>query len=197
MSTTIAAVLVVAGPVMAAVFVIGVLALIGLVTYDAVSSRRAAKARAQAEPVRTAAREAAETRIYLQRGIARAFVILGGAFWGLSLLAAAVWYQRGLESVFFVALIPFLLNMASLVVGWYWERTASVMLALTAAGAVWWAVISNYEPGVWMLFTLLLIGPMLTASVLFWLARRGQIALELSFAAQPELALAAAETPRR
>jgi hypothetical protein len=37
---------------------------------------------------------------------------------------------------------------------------------------------------------------MLTASVLFWLARRGQIALELSFAAQPELALATAETPR-
>jgi hypothetical protein len=31
---------------------------------------------------------------------------------------------------------------------------------------------------------------MLTASVLFWLARRGQIALDLAFAPQPELALA-------
>jgi hypothetical protein len=195
MSTTIAAVLVVAGPLMAAVFVIGVLALIGLVAYDAVSSRRAAKVRARVEPVSTAAREKAETRVYLQRGIARAFVILGGAFWGISLLASAIWYQHSPESVFFVALIPFLLNMAYLVVGWYWERTASVLLALTAVGAVWWGVISNYEPGVWMLFTVLLIGPMLTASVLFWMARRGQIALELSFAAQPELALATAEAP--
>ena len=37
--------------------------------------------------------------------------------------------------------------------------------------------------------TLALIGPMLTAAVLFWLARREQDAYELATAARPELAL--------
>jgi len=108
----------------------------------------------------------------------------------LAALAAALWYQRGLESMFFIALAPFLLNMASLVLGWRWERTASITLALTSAAAVAWGVAMNFEPGVWALFTVLLIGPMMTASVLFWMARRGEIAMELQFAAQPELVLA-------
>ena len=197
MSTMIAAVLTMAGPVLAAVFVVGVVALIGLVAYDVVTSRRSEPARAEAREATLShgdARESAETRVYVERGIARTFVILGGAFWGISLLASAVWYRQGLESMFFVALIPFLLNMAALVLGWRYERAASVMLVLTSAAAVWWGVLSGFEPGVWALFTVLLIGPMMTASVLFWLARRGEIALQLGFAPQMEPVLA--EVPR-
>jgi len=187
MDATIAAVLVFGGPIMLAVLLIGLMALAGLVTFDVITSRRHEPAAAR---VRVPTREAAETRISMERVIARAFVIVGGAFWGISLLAAALWYQRGLESMFFIALAPFLLNMASLVLGWRWERTASITLALTSAAAVAWGVAMNFEPGVWALFTVLLIGPMMTASVLFWMARRGEIAMELQFAAQPELVLA-------
>jgi hypothetical protein len=197
MSTTIAAALMIGGPVLAAVFTIGVMALVGLVAYDAVSSRRSATAGAEAkQAARVTTRESAETRIYLQRWIARAFVLLGGAFWGVMLVASAVWHSTGLESMFFVALIPVLLNMGALVLGWRYERSASVMLALTSVGAVWWGVLSGYEAGVWMLFTVLLIGPMLTAAVLFWLARRGEVALALHMATVPEMALIPAESPR-
>jgi hypothetical protein len=191
MDATIAAVLVFGGPIMLAVFAIGVMALTALVTFDVITSRRHER---EAARVQVPTREAAMTRISIERGIARAFVIAGGVFWGVSSLAAAIWYERGLESMFFVALAPFLLNMASLVMGWRWERTASVTLALTSAVAVAWGFASNFEPGVWGLFILLLIGPMMTASVLFWMARRGEVALELRFA-QPELAVATVERP--
>jgi hypothetical protein len=58
---------------------------------------------------------------------------------------------------------------------------------------VWWGLANAFEPGVWMLFIVLMIGPMLTASVLFWLARQGEAALELRLsldlhAAEPALA---------
>ena len=193
MDATIAAVLVFGGPIMLAVLAVAVMALAGLVTFDVITSRRLQPAPARAK---VPTRETVEARISMERIIARAFVIVGGAFWGISFLAAALWYQRGLESMFFVALAPFLLNMASLVLGWRWERTASITLALTAAVAVAWGVAMGFEAGVWALFTVLLIGPTITASVLFWMARRGELAMELQFAAQPEPVLAATENAK-
>ena len=193
MDATIAAVLVFGGPIMLAVLAVAVMALAGLVTFDVITSRRLQPAPARAT---APSRESVETRISMERIIARTFVIVGGAFWGISFLAAALWYQRGLESMFFVALAPFLLNMAALVLGWRWERTASITLALTAAAAVAWGVAMGFEAGVWGLFILLLIGPTMTASVLFWMARRGEVAMELQFATQPEPALVPTESAR-
>jgi hypothetical protein len=183
MSEIMAAVMILGGPILAVVFAIGVLAAVGLVGYDAVASREGARTPAmleEAAPAHAPDRDGAvAARMYLERGVARTFVILGASFWGICVVAAALMYQRGAETLLFMALLPFLMNIACLIIGWRWERTASVMLALTGAGAIWWGVANTFEPGVWMLFTILLIGPMLTAAVLFWLARQGEIELAL------------------
>jgi len=168
------------GPILAVVVIVGIVALVGLVAYDVVTSRRAEPVLSAAEAAhrKTArAHESAVARMYIERGVARSFVILGAAFWGVCALAASLWYQRGMEALLFIALIPFLMNIASLIIGWRFERTASVMLVLTAGGAIWWAAAHSFELGVWMLFTILLIGPMMTAAVLFWLARQGELDL--------------------
>ena len=183
MSNIIAVVLMVGAPVIAAVFVVAVIAVLGLVGYDVVSSREGAAERARekaAARARQRTYEDDQTRISLERGIARAFVIIGGAFWGIAVVATLVTYRGdAMGTMALIALVPFLLNVACLAVGWFLERTASVMLALISAGAVWWGLANAFEPGVWMLFIALMIGPMLTAAVLFWLARQGEAALEL------------------
>lgn len=190
MSTVIAAVLMLGGPILFLVVVVGIVALVGLVAYDIIQARRAEPALTYAERVRRAKirkEENAVTRMYLERGVARGFVILGTAFWGVSTIAASLWYQGGMEALLFIALIPFLMNLASLIIGWRFERFAALMLSATASGAIWWATVNSFELGVWMLFILLLIGPMLTAAVLFWLARQGEIDLAAKLALQPEL----------
>ena len=167
MSLVFAAVLIVVGLVSAVAIVVAVPVLFGLMAYDVVESRKNTVPTPKDAPL----------RIAVERGVARAFVLLGAAFWGVSALAASLWYQRGMEALLFIALIPFLMNIGSLIIGWRFERVASLMLAVTSAGAVWWAAAHSFELGVWMLFVLLLIGPMSTAAVLFWLARQGELDL--------------------
>lgn len=203
MSNIIAAVLMVGAPLMAAVFVVAVVAVLGLVGYDVVRSREGAAERTQAKAALRARQRTYEddrTRISLERGIARAFVMIGGAFWGIAVVATLVTYHGdAMGTMALIALVPFILNVACLAVGWFLERTASVMLALISAGAVWWGLANAFEPGVWMLFIVLLIAPMLTASVLFWLARQGEAALELRLSLDlrtAEPALAPAEVAR-
>lgn len=191
MSTAVAAVLMIGGPILAIVAVVAVLAVVGMVAYDVVTSRRSEPALSGAElAARAEARghESAVARMYIERGIARAFVVLGAAFWGVCTIAAALWYQRGQEALFFIAAIPFLMNIACLIIGWRFERTAAVMLSITAAGTIWWAAAHSFELGVWMLFVLLIIGPMATAAVLFWLARQGELDLAARVAPAGELA---------
>lgn len=190
MSEILGSILIVGGPVLALVFAIGVLALVGLVAYDAISSRKGERALAKAETVAQSdsrEHEDAVARMYIERGVARAFVIFGAAFWGIAAVAAMLFYQRDAQTLILIALIPFLMNLACLVIGWRWERTASFMLTITASSAVWWGVVSGFEPGVWMLLVLLWIGPMMTAAVLFWLARQGEIELALRVALPQEL----------
>lgn len=187
------AILMVVGPVALALFAIGVAVFVVSLAYDVVQSRRGAapKAAMEAGAAEEYSNEAAERRIYLERGVARAFVILGGAFWVVAAFAGLYSYQQtGMTSALLAASVPLLASLTTLVVGWYWERIASVALALASAAVVMWGVTHGFEIGVWILLTLTLLGPMLTASVLFWLARRDQEALEFSIAAAAaELAL--------
>lgn len=195
MPIAIAAILIIVGVFGAAVLVLAVPALIALVGYDEVASRKSRTARPQAagaDAVR-ATLEAAERRIFLERGFARAFVIAGGAFWAIAAFAGLYWFRdSGVPAAFLAAGIPLVATLVTLIIGWYWERLAAVMLGLASVGVVYWGVVVQFELGVWILVTLALIGPMLTAAVLFWLARRELEALELSLA-QPELAMATAE----
>ncbi len=89
---------------------------------------------------------------------------------------------------------PLAATIATLIVGWYYERVAAALLALASVAVVAYGVIYQFELGVWVIMGLFAVGPMLTASVLFWLARRDQEALELALSLQAEPAMAVAET---
>jgi hypothetical protein len=65
--------------------------------------------------------------------------------------------------------------------------TAAALL-LASLAVVAWGVIYQFDPGAWLLVTVALVGPMLTASVLFWLARVDQEAYEAATSVRLELA---------
>ncbi|MDP2233340.1 MAG: hypothetical protein Q8K89_06870 [Actinomycetota bacterium] len=192
MSIIIAATLIIGSLVAAGLVVIGVPVLIGLVTWDLAASRRSesvAPETAEAKSARARTPEAIARRIWVKRSIARAFVILGGTFWGIAVFAGMYSFrQTGMASALLGAFVPFFAILVTLVVGWYYERVTAVALVLASIGVVYWGVTYQFEPGVWVITTVALIGPMLTAAVLFWLARRDQVALDLSLAAHRELA---------
>lgn len=178
MSLIIAAVLIVVSLVGAAVVAIGIPVLIGIVIHDLTQSRTVTIATASDTSLRIAA----------ERGVARAFVIAGGAFWSIAAFAGLSSFQQtGTSSALMAAFIPAAACAATLIIGWYYERATAALLALATVAVLAWGVIYQFELGVWMIMTFALIGPMLTASVLFWLARREQDAFELATATRLEL----------
>jgi hypothetical protein len=159
---------------------VGVLFAFGLMAYDIAESRK----------TREFSAEAAHTHIAVERGVARGFVVLGAAFWTVA--AVAELYsggQSGGQAVLY-AFVPLAASLATLVVGWYWERLTSAVLALGALAVVAWGVVYGFSPQTWAIMATMLVGPMLTASVLFWLARSEQEAYERATALSPNLAFA-------
>lgn len=148
---------------------VGVPLFFGMMTYDVIESRRGV-------PVEE--REA-RRRVTVERGTARAFVVAGGIFWSIASLAGLwTFKQTGLNSPLLAAFFPLVACAATLVVGWYYERVTSAALLVASVGVIAWGVIYQFDPGAWILVTMALIGPMLTASVLFWMARADQEAYE-------------------
>ncbi|NTU71350.1 MAG: hypothetical protein HGB10_05985 [Coriobacteriia bacterium] len=183
MSLILVAVLVIGGLVGAAAIVVGVPAVLGLIAFDAVSTRKDSR---DASPATATPNM---ERVSIERGFARAFVIAGGAFWAIAIFAGMYTFRR-VDVVYAVlaAFFPLVAVLVTLVVGWYYERVAAAMLTAASLAVVAWGVIYQFEIGVWMLVTLALIGPMLTAASLFWAARREQDAFELALSRRPELA---------
>ncbi|MDZ4169218.1 MAG: hypothetical protein U1E26_06135 [Coriobacteriia bacterium] len=184
MSLALAAVLIIGTFVAAIGVAIGVPVVLALMAYD-LSSHRASRR------VTTAVRTEHESavRIGVERGVARAFVIAGGAFWSIAAFAGAYSFsESGATSALFAALIPLTLVAATLIIGWYYERVTAVLLALASFAVVAWGIIYQFEPGVWGLMTFALLGPMITAATLFWLARRDQEAFERATSTRPDLA---------
>jgi hypothetical protein len=170
--------------------VLGVPFLIGMVTYDLIDSRKH-------ETEKALNAEEATSRIALRRGVARAFVIFGSVFWSVAtFLDMYTLRSAGAGQAILAALIPLGASLATLVIGWYWERLTAVGLLLASFGVLAWGTVYGFAPQVWAVLTVTLIGPMLTASVLFWAARRQQEAYELATALPPQLAFAfAARSP--
>lgn len=187
MSIILVAVLIIGGLLGAAAVIVGVPVLFGLAAYDLAESRK------RDSSVVTAPKAISLERISMERGFARAFVIAGGAFWSVAIFAGMYSFrQDGIASAMLYAFFPLVAVAATLVIGWYFERAASALLVLASFAVVAWGVIYQFELGVWILMTLALIGPMMTAAILFWMARRDQEAFELALAATPELATATA-----
>jgi hypothetical protein len=188
MSLIIVAVLIIGGLLSAVVVAIGIPVLFGLMAYDVYSSSGST----QPEPAD------AEHRMQLERGFARTFVIAGGLFWAVATFAGLYTFgQSGAAYAMLGAFFPLVATLATLVIGWYYERVTAALLVLASFAVVVWGVVASFELGVWILVTFTLIGPMMTAAILFWLARREQDALELSLATRGELVpVEASQGPR-
>lgn len=179
MSLILTAGLVIVGVVGAVVLLLGVPALLGVMAYDAYKSPRAAKSESRDSI----------TRIAVERGVARSFVLLGGAFWSVAAFAGLYNYSAtGAREAFLAGAIPLLACAVTLIVGWYYERFTAALLGLASLAVIAWGVVYGFEAGVWAIMTFALIGPMATAAALFWAARREQEAYESVTAMRPELA---------
>jgi len=179
MSVALAAVLIIVGVVGAIVLAIGIPAVLGVVAYDLIKMPAA---------TREEARDTS-TRIAVERGVARAFVLTGGLFWSVASFAGLYSFREtGAQAALIAAVIPLVACAVTLIVGWYFERFTAAMLLIASFAIIAWGVVYQFEPGVWAIMTVGFIGPMLTASVLFWLARRDQEAYERVTALRPELA---------
>jgi len=131
--------------------------------------------------------ECSPDRMNLERMAARAFVIGGGIFWIIAAFAAPFIYDRsGVSVAIQTALYPFAATVATLIIGWTYERLAAVLLFAGAAGAVVWGVLFGWELGVWLLMSTVLIAPITIAGVLFLLASRMQQVCSLPQPTQQE-----------
>lgn len=167
-------------------FVVGVPLAFGVMAYDIRESRK----NAAPKPKVVAERDSI-MRMTVERGVARAFVIMGGLFWSVATFAGMYSFgTSGTGEAVMGAAIPLAAVLATLVLGWYYERFTAVLLVLASLAVIAWGVIYQFEAGVWGIMTFALIGPMLTAAALFWMARREQEAYERATALKPELAFA-------
>jgi len=106
-----------------------------------------------------------------ERLFARGFTILGGVFWIVAAFAGPYIYGgRSLVGAFGVAVYPLVFSIAVLALGWYYERLASLVLAVAAIGTVAWGVIMVWEPNVWAIMLVFFIAPTVASGLLFFLA---------------------------
>lgn len=163
---------------------VGIPLAFGAMIWDVMQDRKAKTAEA-----RVPAREDAHVGIAAKRGIARAYVILGSAFWSVATFAELYsGGQAGAGEAMLAAIVPLGACLVTLVLGWYFERFTSAALMLATFAVLAWGVVYQFDFKVWLITGVMLIGPMFTASVLFWLARRDQDAYELAYSLSPQLA---------
>lgn len=115
-------------------------------------------------------------RMNFERLFARLFVAAGGLFWAVAVFAGDVAYldksaMEGISS----AVIPLVIAIAALAVGWFYETLAGLLLFVAAGGAVVWGLVAGWgEAGIWWLMIAVLIAPMVIAALLFLAAARMQ-----------------------
>jgi fucose permease len=102
---------------------------------------------------------------------ARGFTVLGGVFWITAAFAGPYVYGgQSLVGAFGSALAPLLFTIAVLAIGWFYERLASLLLAVGAIGTVAWGVIETWPPTVWAIMLIFFIAPTVVSALLFFLA---------------------------
>jgi hypothetical protein len=117
-------------------------------------------------------------RMIVERLFARLFVAAGGVFW-ISAVFGADYGYRGMTPLVSArnALLPLILTLVILGIGWFWEKVAAAILVLGAVGVFVWGAMMGWEPGVWSLVIATLAAPMLIAALLYWFAARMQSVL--------------------
>ncbi len=110
-----------------------------------------------------------------ERLAARLFVALGGIFWIIAGIAGATLYTNtAFATAAGEALLPFVLAGLALLIGWFYENLAAVLLFLGVVAEIVWGIVAGWEAGVWGLMAFVLIGPTLLAGLLFLMAAQMQ-----------------------
>lgn len=115
-----------------------------------------------------------------ERLAARIFVAAGGLFWVAAVFGMDFGYRdKGLLASASSALIPLIVVVVVLAVGWFFENLAAAGLIAGVIGTIVWGVFAGWEAGVWWLMAGVLVGPMVISALLFFLAARMQQICEL------------------
>lgn len=143
-------------------------------------------------------KECNSDRMSIERFFARGFVIIGGIFWASAVFGADYGY-RGFSPMVSArnALLPLVLTLFVLGVGWFYERLITLVLAGGALAVAVWGITAMWEPGVWSLVVATLIGPMILAALLYWFAARMQTACTLEATAKRGRDIPEASVPTR
>ncbi len=111
----------------------------------------------------------------MERMFARGFVVAGGVFWMIAAFAGPfVFGETTAREAFVTAMWPLIATIVTLLIGWYYERIASLLLFAGAAAVFAWGVMFGWEAGVWMIMGTVMIAPMVIAGVLFLLASHSE-----------------------
>jgi hypothetical protein len=125
-----------------------------------------------ATPMDLLARTCNYDRMNLQRFLARGFVVFGGVFWVAAALGAgsATYLNATPMQTAGMAVVPLVISVVTLAVGWFYERLGAVLLLAGAVAIVIWGVVAGWEAGVWLTMGVFLIAEMIVAALLFLLA---------------------------
>ncbi len=116
-----------------------------------------------------------ETR-NVEKIIALLFTMVGGIFWIVTMFSGSrgltIAGNSSLGAFTFTggALVPLIFTVIVLLLGYYKELWAAVILGLGAIFTLAWGVIAAWPGGVWFIMGIFFILPTIIASILFYLA---------------------------
>lgn len=120
-----------------------------------------------------------------QRIFARGFVVAGGIFWVAAAFGAMNSYLgKTFTQSALTALIPLVLAVVVFLVGWFYERLASLVLAVGFVIVIVWGVLAAWEMGVWLTMGVFLLAPIAISALLYLLAAQTQTVCELQTSAK-------------
>jgi hypothetical protein len=98
--------------------------------------------------------------------------VLGGVFWiGAAFAGPYVYGGQSVSGAFGTAIFPLIFTAAVLIIGWFQERFAAIILAIGAIGTIAWGLINGtWEPFVWGIMLAFFVAPTIVSAVLFFLA---------------------------
>jgi hypothetical protein len=134
-----------------------------------------------AKPMDLLAKTCNYERMNLQRILARGFVVFGGVFWVSAALGAGsrTYLNATPMETATMAVVPLAIAVVALLVGWFYERLAAVLLLAGVVVVVLWGLFAGWEVGVWATMAAFLMAEMVVSALLFLLAAQTQKVCEL------------------
>lgn len=121
-------------------------------------------------------------RMNVQRLFARAVVLAGIVITGAAIFGAfaRMGYTAQTPLAYAqTAAIPFAMAVVVFLVGLWFEVLAAALLGVGAVAMVVWGLIMGWEPNVWAVMIVVVVGPMLLSGALYLLASQTQLVCEL------------------